>query len=44
MFEECLTKYPNVDNRVTFKNFIDVCKNFKREYNKYRTFLPKFNQ
>lgn len=41
IFNECLLRNPNAESKVSFKEFILICRNFKREYNKYRAFLPK---
>ena len=42
IFNECLLRSPNNESKVSFKDFVNVCRNFKREYNKYRNFLPSF--
>jgi hypothetical protein len=31
-----LKNFPNKDNKISFKSFIDCMKNLKREYHKYR--------
>jgi hypothetical protein len=39
IYEITLKNYPNKDNKVTYKAFINAMRNLKREYIKYRTLL-----
>ena len=36
MFDVCLKNYPNDENKISAKAFINVMRNLKREYQKYR--------
>jgi hypothetical protein len=39
IYQLTLKNYPNQDEKVTYKAFIDIMRNLKREFMKYRTLL-----
>lgn len=39
LYQLALKNYPNINGKVSYKSFIELIRNLKREYMKYRTLV-----